>query len=116
MAALTSTTGAGVVGVFTVTELTLGSSDTITYNASYKQLLIVRNPTGGAISPIIDGADGMSVVVDGIGSVSVGSGYAMGSIAAGACKAVVLQTVREFCRGVVTVTGASGGVASLVNL
>ena len=97
----------------TLTETTLTASDTLTYKASSKMVLSLRNPTAGALTPVIDGDGGTTVPVAGIGSVDVSGGYSVGSIAAGAAVAIPLDTISKFLNGVVTVTGGSGLVATL---
>lgn len=101
-------------GVNTVTETTLGASDTLTYNASRTQVLYLDNQTAGALTVTIDGDGGTTVPVAGIGSVSVASGYSTGSIAAGAVRAIVLSSISKYLQGTVTVTGGTGIVASLL--
>lgn len=114
MAALSSTNGTGQ-GAFTITEITLGSSDTITYDATKKQFLHLRNPTGSTVTPVIDGDGSTTASIDGIGSVDLTGGYPI-AIPAGATKGVVLSTVRNFCLGVVAIKSGTGVVASLTNL
>jgi hypothetical protein len=94
-------------GEFLAAPSTLGSSDTITFDARKTQLAVFRNGTGGSLTVTIDGDGGTTVQVDGIGPVSVSSGYAI-TVAAGATRAVKLKSIRKYCQGVVTLTGASG--------
>jgi len=114
MAAISSI-DATVAGAFTAPITTLSASDTITFDARRKQLLVFRNTTGGSLTATIDGADGTTVTVPGIGSVSVAAGLAI-AVPAGESRAVVLSTIREYCRGVVTISGASTLTAQLFNL
>lgn len=114
MAAITPTTATGV-GAFSVTEVTLTSSDTLTFNTSQKQLLVLRNDTAGSLTATIDGDGGTTVSVDGLGAVSVASGLAI-AVPAGEKKAVVLNTIRHYLQGVVAVTGGTGLKAQLFNL
>lgn len=107
--------GPTVAGPFTAALTTLTSSDTITYNAGRKQLLVVRNPTGGTLNLNIDGADGTTVNVPGIGSVSVASGLTI-AIPTLEVRAVVLSTISEYLKGVVTLTGGTGCIVQLFNL
>lgn len=100
-------------GQRTVTETTLGASDTFTYRPNTGQVLTLRNATGGALTPVIDGDGGTTVPVSGIGSVDVSSGYSVGSIAAGVVKAIPLDTIAEYLRGTIAVTGGTGIVATL---
>ena len=94
---------------------TLGSSDTLTYDASKKQLLVLRNTTGGSLTLNIDGDGGTSVGVPGVGSVSVSSGVNV-TVASGASKSVLLSSISAYLQGVVTLTGASGLTVQLFNL
>lgn len=96
-------------------ETTLGSSNAFTYQPGAGQILILRNPTAGALSPVIDGADGTVFPVPGIGNVDVSAGYAVGSIAAGAVRAIPLDTIAAYLSGAINISGATGIVASLLN-
>lgn len=114
MAAINSTNGTQV-GAFAVTEQTLTSSDTMTFAPAQKQLLVLRNDTGGALTATIDGDAGTTVAVDGLGSVSVAAGLAI-AVPAGQVRAVVLATIRHYLAGNVAVTGGAGLKAQLFNL
>lgn len=113
MAAVTATSMGGT-GARVVSRLTLGSSDTISYNASRNPILILDNVTGGALTPNIDGAGGTTVPVKGVGDVSVSSGLTLASIGAGACVAIPLSSISAYLQGVITITGGSGIKASLL--
>ena len=114
MAAIASI-NAAQVGAFAAALSTLSASDTITFTPSRKQLLVLRNPTGGSLSLTIDGDGGTSVAVDGLGSVPVSSGITI-AVPAGESRAVVLSTIRHYLQGTVTLSGASGLVAQLFDL
>lgn len=114
MAAIASI-AATSAGAFAAALTTLSASDTITYRQSRKQLLVLRNPTGGSLTLTIDGDGGTTVSVDGIGSVSVASGYQI-VVPAGESRAVVLSTIRHYLSGTVTISGAAGLVAQLFDL
>lgn len=108
----TSITGAGIRAI---TETTLnGSTDGLTYNQSKNPILTLRNPTGGALTPTIIGSTATNVAVPGVGNVSVAAGLALGSIGAGAMVSLPLNTILEYLKGVVTITGGTGLVASLL--
>lgn len=112
MPAIVRTNVAGA-GRKTVTETTLnGTTDTLVYGTGDR--LIMRNPTGGALSPVIDGDAGTTVGVPGVGDVSVASGYAVGSIAAGAMVTIDLDTIAAYLQGTVNVTGGTGLVAAIL--
>ena len=102
-------------GSFTAAVSTLSADDTITIDAGKKQLLVLRNTTGGALTCTIDGADGTTVNVDGIGAVTVSGGLAI-AVPAGESRAVVLTTIRHYCQGVVHLLGAATLTAQLFNL
>ena len=112
MATITAT---NILTTDTVTETTLdGSSDTFTYNGSRDPLLILRNPTGGAISPVIDGSGASTVPVSGVGSIDISGGYAVGSIAAGAVVCIRLQTISAYLEGTIDITSGSTLIAALL--
>lgn len=112
MATIVRTNVSGA-GRKTVTETTLtGTADTFTYGTGDR--LIMRNPTGGALTPTIDGADGTTVAVPGVGDVSVASGYAVGSIAAGAMVTIDLDTIAAYLQGAIAITGGTGLVCSIL--
>lgn len=111
MAAITSI-DATQVGAFTAAITTLSADDTITFNSRKKQLLVLRNTTGGSLTCTIDGSTGTTVNAPGIGAVDVSAGLAI-VVAAGASKAVVLSTISAYCSGVVHLTGAANLTAQL---
>ena len=99
-----------------ITETTLtGTADTFTYQLGSKQILVLRNATGGSLSPTIDGAGGSSVTRPGVGIVDVSGGYAVGAIAAGAVRAIPLETIDAYLQGAIAITGGTGLVASLLS-
>lgn len=112
MPAITATSMTGS-GVRTITETTLNGTDSFVYNSDKRAVLRFRNPTAGALTPVIDGNGGTTVPVAGIGNVDVSAGYSAGSIAAGACVAIPLDSIKEFLRGTIAITGGTGLVAAL---
>lgn len=115
MPAITATELKGL-GTIAVTETTLDGSDSLVYDASKEQVLILRNPTSGAISPVIDGnASSNAFGVDGVGSLDLTGGYQVGSIAAGAVKAIRLSTIRHYLEGTIAINSGTGLVAVLLN-
>lgn len=105
-------------GAQDVTEVTLGASDTLTYNdfAHTTQVLYLRNPTASPITVTVDGDGQDSVNVPGVGAVDVSGGIDIGPIAAGEAAAVQLRSIRAYLTGTVTLTGGDGLVASLLNV
>lgn len=114
MAAIASI-NAAQAGAFAAAITTLSADDTITFNANKKQLLVLRNTTGGSLTATIDGDGGTTVAVPGLGNVSVAGGLAI-VVAAGASVAVVLSTIKHYCQGVVHITGAATLTAQLFDL
>ena len=113
MATIVATSMQGA-GKRAVTLTTMTASDTLTYKPNQGQILILRNITAGALTPIIDGADATTIPVRGVGSVDVSAGYAVGSIAAGAEVAIPLDTIQAYLVGVIAITGGTGLSASLL--
>lgn len=112
MAVITSTSLTGP-GQRTMSQIELtGTGDTFTYVRG--QILIMRNATGGALTPIIDGAGGTTVVRPGVGTIDVSGGYAVGSIAAGAARVIPLDTISSYLKGTIAITGGTGLVCSLL--
>lgn len=102
-------------GVRAATEFTLTASDTLAYDpGSPGSILLLRNPTGGALSPTIVGSlASASIPVNGFGSVSAAS-YAVGSIPAGAARVIPLDSIKLFLEGTVTITGGVGLIATFL--
>ncbi|WAC75366.1 hypothetical protein OU995_11970 [Roseateles sp. SL47] len=115
MAAIASIDTRSQLGAFAATPVVMTASDTITFNSTAKQLLVLRNGTAGALTPKIDGDGGTTVNVQGLGVVDVSAGYTL-SLAVGETKAVILSTIAHYCKGVVTITGATGVSAQLFDL
>jgi hypothetical protein len=108
MAAIPATSMGGS-GARAVSKITLGSSDTLTFNPSKDPVLVLDNVTGGALTPKIDGAGGTTVPVAGVGSVDVSGGYDVPvAMAAGVINAIPLKSISGFLQGVVTITNGSG--------
>lgn len=89
-----------------VAEVTLDGSNSFVFTPRVGQILILRNPTGGTISCTIDGAGGSTVGVPGVGDVDVSSGFTF-DVDAGEVEAVWLDSISEYCRGTIAVTGTS---------
>lgn len=112
MATITKTSMAGP-GARAVTEVTLTASNTFAHEPGTGQVLILRNATASAVTCTIDGADGTTFPAPGIGSIDVSGGYAVGSIPAGAVRAIPLDTIAAYLQGTINVTG-TGLVAVLL--
>lgn len=114
MATITSTSVTGS-GVKTIVETLLtGTLDTFTFRKGVNQTLIFRNSTAGALSPIIDGAGTSTVSIAGIGTIDLSAGYAVGSIPAGAVRAVSTESISSYLDGTIAITGGTGLTATLL--
>lgn len=114
MATIAQTTIADKLGAFTVTETTLGPSDTFAYARGSNQRLTLRNPTAGSLTVKIDGAGSTTIAPQGYGqTLDVSTGYDI-VLPAGAMKCVNLDKISAWLDGVIAVTGAAGVVASIV--
>lgn len=101
-------------GKNTVSPTTLGASNTMTYEPGKRQTLIVQNPTGGGIACVIDGSGGSSVKVPGVpGGVDVSGGYALSTIQAGGMVVTQLDSISEYLKGTISITG-NGLTAAIV--
>lgn len=114
MATIAATSMQGV-GVRAKTRTTLnGTADTFTYRPGRGDILVLHNPTGGAISPVIDGDGATTAEIQGLGVVTTSGGYAVGSIAAGAEVLIPLDSIGQYLKGVITINSGSGLVGSVL--
>jgi hypothetical protein len=89
-------------------------ADGFVYRQGTGQILILRNPTAGALSPVIDGDAGTTVSAEGLGQINVAGGYAVGSIAVGAAVAIPLDAIYQYLQGTVAINSGVGLVATLL--
>lgn len=113
MATITATDMTGS-GDRAVTETTLTSDDTLTYNASRNPQLVIRNDSGSAVTPNIVGDEATTAQVEGIGEVDVSEGFDFDEIADGDVVALPLRTVAKYLAGTISLTGADGATAQLL--
>lgn len=98
-----------------VTETTLdGSTDSFVYRPGVNQTLVLRNATGGALTPTIDGDGGTTKPVAGLGDVDVSAGYTTPSIGAGEVAAIPCDTIAGYLQGTIAITGGTGIIATLL--
>ena len=97
-----------------VVETTLTASDTFTYKANARQKLVLRNASAGALTPLITGADSTTVNVTGIGPVDVSTGFQMASIGVGAVVSIDTDSIKEYLKGTIEITGGTDIVATLM--
>lgn len=114
MPAITATAIKGSA-VATVARTTLNGTDSFVYNGNKRPVLLLKNPTGGAISPVIDGADAdAAYAVPGVGEQDLTGGYAVGAIAAGAEARINLEDISAYLQGTIAINSGSGLEAALL--
>lgn len=114
MAIVAQTTISGTNSPVTITSTTLGSSDTLVYASGTGQILHLRNTTAGSLTLNIDGSASTTIQPAGLGqTIDVSAGFNI-VLAAGAVKAVRLDTISAWLNGTVTLTGASGVFAHII--
>lgn len=113
MPAITATDMTGS-GSRSVAETTLDGTDSLTYNSGKEAVLILRNPTASAITPVIDGDAAGVKTIAGIGDIDLSAGYDVGSIAAGAAVSVPLDSISAYLAGAVAINSGTGLVAALL--
>jgi hypothetical protein len=114
MATIASINGA-LPGPFAAAPTVLTADDIITFDPLRKQVLVLRNGTAGSLTATVDGSDGGTVNVPGLGSVNVAAGLAI-VVPAASTRMVVLSTISAYCAGVVHITGGAGLEATVINL
>jgi hypothetical protein len=102
-------------GAFAAALTTLTSSDTITRDTRFKQFLVLRNAGGAPLTLTIDGDGGGNINAPGLGVVNTGPGLQI-AVPAGEVRAVDLDSIDAYTKGIVTLSGASGLIVQLFNL
>lgn len=113
MAVITATSMTGS-GSRAVTVTTLGASDTFVFNPDKKPVLYLNNVSGGALTPLIDGADGTTTPCEGVGDVDISAGLLLSSIGIGDTVAIPLNSISAYLKGVITITGGDAIEATLL--
>jgi hypothetical protein len=112
MPAITATTLTGQ-GARAVTETTLNGTDSLTYAPG--DILILRNPTGAAISPTIVGSLAPAAfAVPRADTFNLSGGRAVGPIPASGVRAIPLDTIAEYLAGTISITSGSGLIGALL--
>jgi len=114
MAVISSITTRDKAGDFAVTPTELTGTDSLVFNAAAVQTLYLQNNTVAEVTIVIDG-DGVSTVsLPGQGRpIDNSAGYSI-VLAAGATRAVVLSSIRNFLTGAVAVTGGAADVLAWI--
>lgn len=114
MPAIPATNMAGIDSK-AVTPTTLDGTDSFTYNPSRNPILILRNNTGGALTPVLVGATIVNPDIRNIGEIDLSSGYSFPEMADGTERAIVLNDHGLYLAGAsVNVNGATGMTAVLM--
>lgn len=94
---------------------TMTSSDTFNYQPGTGQLLYLRNPTGGALTPVINGSLNTAAVVNGGPDIATTSGLTLPAVPATTGSVVIpLDTIAAYLQGTITITGCTGMIAVLL--
>lgn len=114
MAAITATNIKGP-GWKVMTPIVLGASDTLVYDATKDPTLVLVNNTVGALTPLIDGDEApTALAVSGAKSVDLSAGVVSASVPAGDAVALRLRDIFQYLKGTITITGADGMDAYLL--
>jgi len=114
MAEITKTLVAGSVPVV-VSVTTLGASDTIDFKAGVSATLILNNVTAGALTPTITGADSVTYPATALGNIDTSGGFVFPAVVGvGEVQSIKLDNISGWLQGVITVTGADGIEAQLI--
>ena len=98
------------------TRTILGASgNPITFSPGTGQVLVLHNPTAGALTPTIIGAGSTTADLEGAGTLSFAAGLSLGAIAVGAQLVVPLDFIAQYLKGVIDITGGTALVATLLN-
>ena len=101
-------------GKFAVAPTALTGADMLLYSPSKLQTLYLFNTTASPVTVVIDGTLGTTVSPPGQGgTIDVSAGYSI-TVAAGACQAVALSSIRNFLQGTVNVTGGVAGCVAWI--
>jgi hypothetical protein len=101
-------------GVSTLVETTLNGTDTFSYSQGTNQVLLLRNPTAGAIIPkLVGDAASAAYPVPRAATISLVAGFTIPSIAAGSARRIRLDSVGAYLEGNCSITTGTGLVASL---
>ena len=113
MATITKSSISGS-GDLTVSETTLGASDTFVYVRGKTKFLYLNNETAGALTVNIDGDGATTQFASGVGSVDLTGGFTTVALAAGDVRIIPLDTIASYLAGTIAVTGGTGIVASIL--
>ncbi len=104
------------VGDKLIAEVTLGAGNNpVNYTPGKKQVLRLRNATGGSLTPKITGTLAQAATDAGAQAViPYNLGWTCTAIPAGAVRDISLDSISKYLVGVVNISDANGIVATLV--
>lgn len=113
MAVITQTFATDGPNAATLVRTTLSASDTLTYTAGSKQVVIFYNTTASAVTATITGSAATTITPAGYGgTISVAAGKAI-VVGASATVMVELDDIFAYLVGSITITGGVGLTAHL---
>ncbi len=93
----------------------LDASDQFVYQPDADQIMVLRNPTGSAISPVLTGNNVSSAhSVPGAIAMDLTGGFAVGAIAAGQSVAIPLDSVRFWIKGSISFINGGAGLECVI--
>jgi len=113
MATIVATDTSGS-GESIVTETTMTASDTFTYKSGGNQYIVLRNASGGALTPNFLGDGVTTVSVSGAGNLDLSGGYTTASIGIGEIAVIRTSTIEKYLTGTIEITGGTDIEASLL--
>lgn len=103
MANIPGTRPLEALGSSVLAPITVGLTNTLIYNATRQQLLVVANASGASVTLTLDGADAPATIkVPGTGSTFNSAPGASITVAAGATVVIPLSNFRAYLVGAVT--------------
>lgn len=93
---------------------TLDASGTLSFSPGKSQILLIVNGTSGELTPRISGSDANEIEVKGVGYISLSSGYQCRPIPPGENVAIPLISISSYLKGDITITGAAGAKACIL--
>jgi hypothetical protein len=113
MAVITQTNATDGGLATTLPRTVLSASDTLTYTAGSKQILVLYNTTAAAVTATIIGSAATTIAPAGYGgTISVAGGKAI-TVGASATVLVELDDIQSFLQGTISITGGVGLTAHL---
>lgn len=115
MAVITQTNAMDGGSAVTLTRTVLSASDTLTFTAGSRQVLVLFNTTAALVTATLIGSAATTISPAGYGgTISVAAGKAV-AVPASSTVLVDLDDIQVFLQGNVSITGGVGLTAHLYN-